>query len=203
MHYGVPIVTGPDFSLKEIAGDAACFVDPRKPESIADALLKVSRDASLREALRCRGKERLGFFDLAIETRKLLEAWSACVGRKEGFPRKSTVLEAKAVLALPTPASDALWTLEVRVNPQFPQNRYAFYLDDAAQGSFSCSQNGSSVFHFDCRPGSRVLRVVITRDRTVPGISLPVSQGAIEAVVFKRPEGLCFALFEKKEGGAL
>ncbi|MDD5348748.1 MAG: glycosyltransferase family 1 protein [Chthoniobacteraceae bacterium] len=202
MHYGVPIVTSPEFSLKEIAGDAALLIDPRKPESIAGALEKVSGNAELRESLRCRGAERLGFFDLDIETRKLLDVWSALPRCKDGFPRKCKVLEEDPALAVPTPASDALWTVEVRVNPGLPQNRYSFYLDDAAQGSFSIGQNGQPVFHFDCQPRSRTLRVLISRDRTAAGNAPGEPRGAIREISIRGAEGRSFRLFRQEEGGA-
>lgn len=202
MHYRVPIVTSPAFSLKEIAGDAALLIDPESSESIAGALFKVAGDPALREALASRGAEQLGFFNLEIETRKLLNVWNALLRCRDGFPRKSKVFEEEPAMAVPTPASDALWTVEVRVNPRFPQNRYGFYLDDAAQGSFSIAQNGKPVFQFDCRPRSTTLRAVISRDRTCGDAAPPVREGAIESVVIRNTEGRCYPLFAAVEGEA-
>src|SRR6266849_1944190 len=52
---GCPIVTSRDTGLREIAGDAAVFVDPANPEEIAGAMSKVLADEELRKALRNRG----------------------------------------------------------------------------------------------------------------------------------------------------
>ena len=93
MRDGVPILTGPDLFLKEIAGDAAYPLDPRKPESIASALLKISGDPALRASLRSRSRQRLGFFDEKTEARKLLEAWNAL----SGCPQNAKALEGGAL----------------------------------------------------------------------------------------------------------
>jgi len=196
MHYGVPIITGGDFSLKEIAGDACYRIDARKPESIVEALLKVSQDAALRESLICQGKQRLQFYDLGIETRKLIEVWSALPRRAPGFPRKPRVLEQPCVLAVPAPASDDLWTVEVRVNPQFSQNRYAVYLEECAYGSFSSVLSPEGVFRFECRPQSRTLRVAVSGARTASGNNTPALKNAIDAIVARNPKGESISLFK-------
>jgi len=191
MARGVPIISGGDFALREIAGDAACRVDARKPESIAQALLEVSRDAALRERLIRQGSERLGFFDLAMEARKLAEALADLPRREAGFPRKPKVLEAPCALATPTPATDALWTVEVRVDPQAPQALYSVYLDEAAFGSFAVPNEGEAAFRFQCRPLSRTLRVVVAGE--------PTAQAAIAEVFARGPQGESARLFQREE----
>jgi len=203
MHYGVPIITGMDFSLKEIAGEAAYPIDARNPESIAAALGKVSRDPSLRESLKCKGRERLRFFDLKIETAKLLDVLSSLPAREGGFPRKPKVFETPYVLAVSTPASDALWSVEIRVNPQFPQNRYLVYLDDASFGAFSCSESGESAFRFRCRPRSRTLRVAILKNKTYAGDEAPAMSEAVVQIVAESPGYECVGLYQGKETAAL
>jgi glycosyltransferase involved in cell wall biosynthesis len=58
MAAGVPAVTSNLSSMPEVAGDAALLVDPRSAAGIAAALDKLLTSATLREALRIRGKER-------------------------------------------------------------------------------------------------------------------------------------------------
>jgi glycosyltransferase involved in cell wall biosynthesis len=164
MHYGVPIVSGTDFSLKEIGGDACLRVDSRKPESIADGLLEIASDSTLRECLISKGRQRLAFFDLRVETSKLVEVFRTLPKQKDGFPRKPKVLEDLRVLTVTTPASDQLWTVEISPNPSFPQNRYAVYLDGDSFGSFSSGQKINKTFHFKCRPLGRTLRIAVTLD---------------------------------------
>ena len=199
MYYGVPILAASDLSIKEIAGEAFHPMDPRKLESIAEALLKVSRDAALRASLVCEGKTRLAFFDLETETRKLVDVWMALSRRVGNFPRRARVLEQPCVLAVSTPASDELWRVEVRVDPQFPQNRYAVYLDDCAYGAYSPALPQEDCFRFECRPKARTLRVAVSRDRRVPGNDAPVVEGAIHEIAARSQEGQSIALFKKRE----
>ncbi len=48
---GIPVVSSRAGSLPEVAGDAALFIDPSRPEDIADALTRIISDSSLRAAL--------------------------------------------------------------------------------------------------------------------------------------------------------
>ncbi|XHR28852.1 MAG: glycosyltransferase family 4 protein [Chthoniobacteraceae bacterium] len=205
MEYGVPILSSPDFSLREIGGDAALFIDPREPESIAAGMVRLAGDGPLRETLRHRGKRRLRCFDLGIETRKLIEAWRQCAASRYGFPRKPLALEGQAALSVATPSSDARWTLRVRVSGKFPQNRYRCYLGDAAFGAFTFEDHPE--YAFDCRPLGRVLRVIV--DRRAGCGDAPAEAGAaesivaIEAVLAGNAEGDCIPLFSARKEDAL
>lgn len=55
MSCGCPVVSSDRTSLKEVGGDAAIFIDPASPGQIADAMLKLESDPSLRQerALQC------------------------------------------------------------------------------------------------------------------------------------------------------
>jgi len=52
---GIPVLTSRRGSLPEVAGEAAVFIDPEDPDSIAQGLTKLLRDAPLRERLRTEG----------------------------------------------------------------------------------------------------------------------------------------------------
>lgn len=67
---GTPIVTSNAYGLKELAGDAALLVDPRDPEAIAGAVLRILSDQALREELRGKAAVRAKLFD-----------WDDCAGR--------------------------------------------------------------------------------------------------------------------------
>lgn len=58
----VPIVSSQATCLKEVAGDGAAFFDPYNSNAIADAMLNVVNDKSLRESLVAKGKVRLTQF---------------------------------------------------------------------------------------------------------------------------------------------
>lgn len=76
MACGTPIVTSNVNGLKEIAGDAALFVNPENPVEIADAMNKVLTDRELQNLLSSKGLERSKFFSwekCARETLKIVE----------------------------------------------------------------------------------------------------------------------------------
>lgn len=57
-----PVITSNVTSMPEIAGDAALIVDPYKPESIADAMIRIFEDKDLRKTLIEKGDARKGIF---------------------------------------------------------------------------------------------------------------------------------------------
>jgi glycosyltransferase involved in cell wall biosynthesis len=77
MACGTPIITSNANGLKELAGDAAFFVDPRKPDEIADAIYEVVSDSHLQKSLSTKGLERAKSFrweKCARETLAILES---------------------------------------------------------------------------------------------------------------------------------
>lgn len=62
MACGCPVLTSNRGSLAEVAGDDALIVDPTSLDSMADGLLKLSRDSQLRESLKRRGISRASRF---------------------------------------------------------------------------------------------------------------------------------------------
>lgn len=79
MACGTPIVTSSLNGLKEIAGEAALFVDADDPQAIAAGIARVLRDSTLAAHLRLKARERSRMFDwekCARETLDLLNALS-------------------------------------------------------------------------------------------------------------------------------
>lgn len=77
MAHGKPVVTSARGALAEVSGDAGLRVAPDRPEQIARALLRLARDACLREALGARALERARLFSwdrAAEETAAVLHA---------------------------------------------------------------------------------------------------------------------------------
>lgn len=66
---GLPLVTASVSGSAEVAGDAACLVDPEDVRSIADGLHAVLTDEELRTRLRAAGQARLADF-----------SWEKCAG---------------------------------------------------------------------------------------------------------------------------
>jgi glycosyltransferase involved in cell wall biosynthesis len=75
----VPVVASNTTSLPEIVGDAGLLVDPMDEAAIADALIAVLRDDTLRARLIAAGAERVAQFSwerCARETLAVIEAMS-------------------------------------------------------------------------------------------------------------------------------
>lgn len=62
MAAGVPVLTSNTTALPEVAGDAACLVDPTCVEEIADAMRRIVDDGCYAEELRVRGVSRISQF---------------------------------------------------------------------------------------------------------------------------------------------
>lgn len=73
---GVPVMTAPNSSLPEVAGDAALYVDPTDIEALAQAMLRLSQDEPLRQQLIAAGHrnvQRFSWTKAAAETLTVLE----------------------------------------------------------------------------------------------------------------------------------
>ena len=72
MAYRVPVVVSELPAHREMAGDAACYVDPENPDSIADGIERVWNDDRLREELIEEGSQRVSLFTWGETARKTL-----------------------------------------------------------------------------------------------------------------------------------
>ena len=79
MTCGTPIVTSDANGLKEIAGDAALFVNPDNPKEIADAMMKVLNSNELKNHLSQKGLERSKIFDWDKCVKETLELFEKVV----------------------------------------------------------------------------------------------------------------------------
>jgi glycosyltransferase involved in cell wall biosynthesis len=71
MRFGKPIICSKSSSIPEVAGEAAIYVDGRKPSELAAAMIKLAEDPALRDSLVLRGAERLKSFNITSEIDKL------------------------------------------------------------------------------------------------------------------------------------
>jgi glycosyltransferase involved in cell wall biosynthesis len=78
--YGVPVMTANNSALPEIAGDAAILVDPTDVEAIADAMLRLSQDETLRQKLIAAGYANVKRFSWSKAARQTLAVLEAAVG---------------------------------------------------------------------------------------------------------------------------
>ena len=84
MACGVPVIVSRASSLPEVAGDAALYVDPRRPEEIAAAIVRLAGDRDLAVRLAAAGRERAARFrweDAAAATATVLRRAAGLPGR--------------------------------------------------------------------------------------------------------------------------
>ena len=62
MAHGKPVITSNIGTMAEVAGDAALFVDPANPASVAQAFLKLARDQNTRQRLAANAHRRAKSF---------------------------------------------------------------------------------------------------------------------------------------------
>jgi glycosyltransferase involved in cell wall biosynthesis len=75
MACGAPVVTSDRTALPEVAGDAALLVNPESDEELAETMVRILRDASLRESLRAKGFERARQFTWERAARQTLAVY--------------------------------------------------------------------------------------------------------------------------------
>ena len=76
MAAGAPVVTSNVSSLPEVVGDAALLIDPLNPQAIADAIVRVLTDDSLRADLIRRGHERVKAFSWERSVARVREVYA-------------------------------------------------------------------------------------------------------------------------------
>ncbi|MBD1876541.1 glycosyltransferase family 4 protein [Nodosilinea sp. FACHB-131] len=79
MWFDKPIACSSIGSLPEVGGDAAIYFDPRKPESIADAIAAVAHNDALTTHLRGCAQQRLQMFSQRSMTEQYLDVFRAAV----------------------------------------------------------------------------------------------------------------------------
>lgn len=85
MHHGKPVITSRTSAMAEVAGDAAIFVDPGSPDSIARAFLKLANDREARRRLAANAQHRSRAFswDRAAQSTIEVLAGAASLRRRD------------------------------------------------------------------------------------------------------------------------
>lgn len=84
---GVPVVTSTDTAIREVAGDAAVFVDPHDSRAIADGVGRVLADPALRQALTRCGPARAAAFTWERTARETAAVWGRVAVVSHGTDR--------------------------------------------------------------------------------------------------------------------
>jgi len=80
MASGIPIIASHAAALPEVCQDAALFVDPEQPESMAEVIIRVFKNADLREDLVKRGENRVSDFSWESTAEMTLSIYNSLVG---------------------------------------------------------------------------------------------------------------------------
>lgn len=84
MACGTPVVSSPAGALREVLGDAPLYVDPLDRESIAEGLLRASRDNELRQQLSFAGREQAKRYSWDEAARRTTNVYHA-LSRKANY----------------------------------------------------------------------------------------------------------------------
>jgi glycosyltransferase involved in cell wall biosynthesis len=84
MTLGLPVVAARRGALPEVLGEAAVYVDPEDPASIAEGLRAVGQDAALRARLADEGVRRAATFRWQAGAERVLEAYREAIARRKG-----------------------------------------------------------------------------------------------------------------------
>ncbi len=80
MACGAPVITADNSSLPEVVGDAALLVDAYDVEAIANAMLQVASDSTMRESLKQRGLARAQYFSWRRTAEQTLAVYERALG---------------------------------------------------------------------------------------------------------------------------
>jgi len=82
MACGTPVITSTTSSMPEVAGKAALFIDPYKPEQITDGMFKLLTDHALRSELIASGLEQAKKFTWRNMTLEVLQVYHEIMSNK-------------------------------------------------------------------------------------------------------------------------
>ena len=85
MQLGTPVVTSSEGSVPEVAGDAACLVDPYDPRAICAAIRALDGNAQLRQSLCQKGRKQVEKFTPEAHQERLRAAYSRFIGKSGRF----------------------------------------------------------------------------------------------------------------------
>ena len=80
MTHGVPVVASRASAIPEVVGDAALLVEPDRIEALANGLVRLWQDESLRATLVTRGRQRIERFSWRETARRTLEVYRSAMG---------------------------------------------------------------------------------------------------------------------------
>ena len=86
---GRPVITSNILSMPEVAGDAACIVNPYSIDEIRSGILRIIENANYRESLVERGFVNVQRFEPKKVARQYLEIYAELGGKNKSYDRIS------------------------------------------------------------------------------------------------------------------
>lgn len=137
MSIGKPVLCSDRTSLPEVAGNAALYFDPRKPESLVGCIEKITHDASLKESLVKKGSLRAKKFRPRDMTGQYLEILERAMNERGGVKNEIVGIFADgwmgahtAIVYAPGPPNRML-ELKLEAPSWLPAKRVRVKLHDA------------------------------------------------------------------------
>lgn len=82
---GTPVITSNVSAMPEAVGDAAILIDPKSPEQIADALVRVLHDEALRQEMKTRGLAHARQFTWARTAHATAQSYRLALGSEHSL----------------------------------------------------------------------------------------------------------------------
>jgi glycosyltransferase involved in cell wall biosynthesis len=136
MRFGTPIISSDAASLPEVGGDAARYVDPRRPGDIAAAIIEMLEHPTLHHELTVRGAQRLSRFDTGAMVRSYLDVIDRAlavkghvqVARVEGLFADRWLGPSTTALSGPS-SKGRSWTFDMQFPEWLPHRRATIHID--------------------------------------------------------------------------
>ena len=82
MRRGLPVACARESAMPEVAGEAALYFDPHRPDSIAEAVIRILIDPELAHRLSVAGLERQEQFTWRRAAEETLEVYERAIARR-------------------------------------------------------------------------------------------------------------------------
>ncbi len=83
LQFGIPVITSNTSSLPEAGGDACLYVDPKNPEELSNAIVKLARDKKLYRRLSALGIKHVKQFDWKKNAAETYKFYTSLLKRRQ------------------------------------------------------------------------------------------------------------------------
>ena len=160
MHFGIPILSSTEGSLREVAGSAAIYADARNPMTWAAAMARIAHEEPLRSDLVARGHRRLAEYSLAKEVRKFRDVVLTTANlHSDRFWHKGLHIDGwiEQVAVFGLPPTDKPMRIRIGLRPTMVTRRLRVYSGSTPLGGFDVAPESLSKIEVEVDAGQRAL----------------------------------------------